>query len=483
MKLNSLIIDDDTLSLKVLSQLVESHENLELIGALENAEQGLEEISNRHIDLVFLDIVMPEISGLDFISRLGDNNPYIILTTSHKEYALEAFELEVSDYMVKPLKPERFNKAVEKVLDRYRNEQGLSVNFEEYVLAKLFRFMYSRNQEILNPIPNPDSKIGFSYAMLSAHFHRYEEARILDVLTLANKEKLLNAYFFETIYLCPNCYEGFMQYREVCPKCNSSNLASEDLIHHFPCAYIGPISDFTEEGDPNALVCPKCDQYLKHIGVDYDKPSQIYNCNNCDHRFQDVFVKARCLSCSSDSAVEHLSKRVIQQYELTNKGIEAAKMGSGFLEQSSMEEKIPGTVDMETFHLMLQYEIRRKGVADFESNIAYLHVVQRKQLVKNLDYQQTYRFYEKMVEMIKAHLSNLDIISYKDSSTALFSLNDLAYQDAEKRIKQIIQNLKSELMEWDKTLLPEFTYNVKVIEAGVNYQDQLDDLINVVNSE
>ena len=110
-----------------------------------------------------------------------------------------------------------------------------------------------------------------------------------------------------------------MSYREVCPKCSSSNTTPDDIIHHFPCGYVGPMKDYKNQID-DKLDCPKCNKRLRHIGVDYDKPSVIYECNHCAHKFQDYYVNAKCLSCESDKSVDQLRSMEIRSYRLTKKG-------------------------------------------------------------------------------------------------------------------------------------------------------------------
>lgn len=478
MKLNALVIDDETMSRKVLSRLAEDHQFLSLSGEASSGKEAIDFCHNNHVDLIFLDIVMPEMSGLEFLNSLNES-PYVILTSSHKEYALEGFEHDVTDYLIKPVKKERFDKSVEKVIEKYRIEKQVPINFEEYVLGKTLKFLISRGMDFLKPIPDRNSSIGHVYALISAHFDLENEQKVLDILQLAEREGLLRGWFYEVIYLCPNCYEGFIHVREVCPKCTSSNLDSEELVHHFPCAYVGPLSDFTgnKKGQGTEFVCPKCDHTLKHIGVDYDKPSMIHNCLNCDHKFQDVFVKARCASCNTDVEVEHLAKRTLKQYEITNKGVEAAKSGSGFLSNQEDTQKIPGTVDMETFTLMLQYEIRRKEMVDFEGNIAFLHIFNSYSLLSELDFNERKNFLTLIVQKMQEHLSHLDIITFMDRSTLIFSVNDTTLDQGKEIVYAIANEMEKHIAESYPSLKPEFTYDIKAIDAGIDHNTQLNTLL------
>lgn len=97
-----------------LKQLVSQVPGLELLAECNDASEALDSLNSTHVDLLLLDIEMPGMSGLDLIKKLGNNKPLIIFTTAKKDYAVEAFELNVVDYLVKPIALPRFKQAVEK---------------------------------------------------------------------------------------------------------------------------------------------------------------------------------------------------------------------------------------------------------------------------------------------------------------------------------------------------------------------------------
>lgn len=112
--MNCLIVDDELLAQDVLEHYVSKIDSLTLIGKCRNAIEAFSALNRSDIDLIFLDIKMPEINGLDFIKALK-NPPRIILTTAFSEYALDGYDLDVVDYLLKPVSFERFLKAVNKV--------------------------------------------------------------------------------------------------------------------------------------------------------------------------------------------------------------------------------------------------------------------------------------------------------------------------------------------------------------------------------
>jgi len=109
-----LIIDDEPLAQNVIGNYLKEFSFIEVIAKCDNALTALDCMKKQKIDLIFLDISMPFISGIDFIKTLK-NPPAIILTTAYKEYAVESYELNVLDYLLKPISFERFLKAVNKL--------------------------------------------------------------------------------------------------------------------------------------------------------------------------------------------------------------------------------------------------------------------------------------------------------------------------------------------------------------------------------
>ena len=114
-KIRCLIIDDEPLAREILRQHVEGVEALELAGLCSNAVEAISFLQQHIVDLLFLDIQMPQLLGTNFIRTLK-NPPKVIFTTAYRKYAVEGFELDAVDYILKPISFARFLKAVNKVL-------------------------------------------------------------------------------------------------------------------------------------------------------------------------------------------------------------------------------------------------------------------------------------------------------------------------------------------------------------------------------
>jgi DNA-binding LytR/AlgR family response regulator len=114
MKLRCLIVDDEPLALDVLETFVTRLDNLELVCRCNNAVEAYNCLQTEHIDLIFLDIQMPKLTGIEFLKSIP-HPPKVIFTTAYRDYALDSYELNAVDYLLKPISFERFLKAVSKV--------------------------------------------------------------------------------------------------------------------------------------------------------------------------------------------------------------------------------------------------------------------------------------------------------------------------------------------------------------------------------
>ncbi|NOZ48227.1 MAG: response regulator transcription factor [Chlorobi bacterium] len=117
MEIKCLIIDDEPAAIRVIEGFLKNLTNFKLTGKCKSAFEAIKLLNSNKIDLLFLDINMPGLSGIDFLKSLR-NPPLVIITTAYREYAVESFELEVIDYLHKPFSFDRFFKAVQRVEER-----------------------------------------------------------------------------------------------------------------------------------------------------------------------------------------------------------------------------------------------------------------------------------------------------------------------------------------------------------------------------
>ena len=138
MKTRCLIVDDEPLAIQLIEKHLSQLELFEVVATANNAIKALEILKSKEIDLLFCDIKMPMLTGLDLLKTLK-NPPKSIITTAHREFALDGYELDIIDYLLKPITFERFFKAIEKYL-RSNENQSKTASISQNSDYEIFTF-------------------------------------------------------------------------------------------------------------------------------------------------------------------------------------------------------------------------------------------------------------------------------------------------------------------------------------------------------
>lgn len=145
MKLKCLIVDDDEMARATIEHFVDQTDFLEITAICEDALEATKVLKDTTVDIIFLDVEMPNMSGIDLLAAY-DSLPYVILITSKSEYAVDAFEYNVLDYLLKPIKYPRFLKAVNKI--KSDDEQVERINDDEVFIKTDLKYVKIRFSEI-----------------------------------------------------------------------------------------------------------------------------------------------------------------------------------------------------------------------------------------------------------------------------------------------------------------------------------------------
>ena len=171
MTIKCLVIDDERLAREYIKKYISKIPQLELVGEFNSPIKALEIIKDQKIDLLFLDIQMPDITGVEFVKSLN-HKPEIVFTTAYHEYALEGFNLNVVDYLLKPFSFERFFQAVNKVTDKLESknqnressdisEKSETIVEETYLVIRADRKLYKINFTDINYIEGQKAYVTF----------------------------------------------------------------------------------------------------------------------------------------------------------------------------------------------------------------------------------------------------------------------------------------------------------------------------------
>lgn len=201
--------------------------------------------------------------------------------------------------------------------------EPIATHAEEVI--RLCRYAISRGNYTFSSEPAP----GLSNGYMSLYYHTIwlpgEQTSQADERSYFHKQLLKLGYirrtrFIERMHVCPTCNNTHLLFFESCPKCGSSDIHEEPVIHHFRCANVSPESTYLWDGE---LRCPKCKHMLRHIGVDYDKPSSIYTCRQCDNNFMYPDMRVLCTEDKRTWRPDELKPIDVEEYEFTPDGIRA----------------------------------------------------------------------------------------------------------------------------------------------------------------
>ena len=166
------------------------------------------------------------------------------------------------------------------------------------------------------PSAEPQAEHGYAFPGLGDDVDR-------DLRILARRN-YLEARFFDRVSLCPKCGSHHLNVREVCPSCRRAHVASEGLLHHFRCGYVGIPSEFQPAADGSYL-CPKCNCKMHHLGTEFDRLGKAFVCRSCGLISENPPVEAVCLACTVRTPAENLVSALVFSYVLTSRGAGAVR--------------------------------------------------------------------------------------------------------------------------------------------------------------
>jgi len=191
--INVIIVDDEPLAIDVLETYVQKVPELNLVAKCNNALEANEALNSHSVDLMFLDIQMPQLTGTDFLKTLSDP-PLVIFTTAYSNYAVEGFELDAIDYLLKPISLERFMKAVNKAMDQIElqsREEGAGEESER-------DFIFVKADKKLVRIKYDD--IIYIEGLKDYVIIRMEKSRVITLQTMKSLEDKLPVQRFKRIH-------------------------------------------------------------------------------------------------------------------------------------------------------------------------------------------------------------------------------------------------------------------------------------------
>ena len=201
MTINTIIVDDEPLAQDVLQTHIDQMPELNLIKRCSNALEANEILKKEQVDLMFLDIQMPQLTGIDFLKTLK-NPPIVIFTTAYPNYALEGFELNALDYLLKPISLDRFMKATNKAIDQINLQRGVSNQASGTPAAAPQEdgegFIFVKADKKLIKIKY--NEILYIEGLKDYVIIRLEKNRVITLQTMKSLEEKLPSHLFQRIH-------------------------------------------------------------------------------------------------------------------------------------------------------------------------------------------------------------------------------------------------------------------------------------------
>ncbi|MHA7841403.1 MAG: TackOD1 domain-containing metal-binding protein [Gammaproteobacteria bacterium] len=181
---------------------------------------------------------------------------------------------------------------------------------------QLLRFLYGRPYDALVPVGQWQRQSIYFYPL--AEVFSVEPGHTEKWLYhLMNRGLLTTETLVDRLHCCPHCNSGHMNYVNICPHCRHMDIEETPFIHCFTCGFVSSQDDFLTN---DRLICPRCITKLRHIGSDYDRPMDKYQCHHCKQSFIEPEMLAKCLVCHSHCDPEALNQRNIHRLTITEQG-------------------------------------------------------------------------------------------------------------------------------------------------------------------
>ena len=189
---------------------------------------------------------------------------------------------------------------------------------------RILCLLHSRPGLVVQPVQRWSHEFFYVYPLVDALVGDSQIA-IARLENLEKRKLVQHRELIDRIRHCPNCHGAHLNFIDICPNCGHLDILQKAFLHCFTCGHVAPEDRFLAQG---TLTCPHCQTRLRHIGSDYDRPLENFECQNCRHVFIEPQVQARCMHCGTLSAPDKLTVQLVHSYEITSQGIQAAKSGN-----------------------------------------------------------------------------------------------------------------------------------------------------------
>ncbi|SEG05236.1 Diguanylate cyclase, GGDEF domain [Vibrio hangzhouensis] len=175
---------------------------------------------------------------------------------------------------------------------------------------KLLAYLWINETRRIRPMKVLSNSEIYRYPLLDV-YHNQQQTPFRYLHRLIDSGLIEAERCEDRVRYCQSCGSGHLNFVDTCPSCQSIDIKTFDALHCFTCGHVDDADKFVSR---RAMTCPNCHTSLKHIGVDYDRPLELYSCNHCSQEFAEANVVASCLSCGHQNATSDLTARSYYTY-------------------------------------------------------------------------------------------------------------------------------------------------------------------------
>lgn len=275
----------------------------------------------------------------------------------------------------------------------------------------LLGFMESRKL-LLHPVRTRAANMFYEYP-LAALFCTGDTDYWNLLSRLSTKGLLEKQNIVARVRCCPQDGTSQLNYVDVCPSCKSINIEKKPFLHCFTCSHVAPQENFLS---PAGLVCPNCRTLLRHIGADYDRPLESYQCNDCKTKFIEPEIIVECITCGMKFMPHELDVKSFHILHHTNKASLAIRTGT-LKEIYSMLDELQ-YVHPQYFEIHFDWMLHMvKRYPDTPFSVIGIHLTNISSLVKCLGKVQVYALMENFASRLRRLLRITDITTRSDTDT------------------------------------------------------------------
>lgn len=362
---------------------------------------------------------------------------FFISDNKSDEMRLWAFRHGATDYIVKPFSSTEFKMRVERLL--LLNKKNFKEHITEERILKFLKTMLDNNTKTIEPALEPFFRIGHFYPEVAKSFAK--TGNDVELLEKLAEEGLLDREIFNRIRQCPVCNDHHLNYRETCPKCSSLDIEQKEIIHHFSCGHMNTLEAYRKGPD---LICPKCNEKLRHIGLDYEKAAKHFHCNSCQFIFAEPKVEMQCVWCGYLGDPEETVEKIVYRYYINSMAEEAVanQQIKGVNLASILLNKHTGLYSRSYFEHELQRELVRSNRYGYALSVIFVRI-NKLDKVKAEHFAKTAEYITSIFHALTKDLRTLDTYSILDEDIIGIILSGTNSENAKIVAERMNENVNS----------------------------------------